>query len=191
MRILNPRNLNLNLNRQISTTFFPKSHSLSVASTLKSPRFKSLSSNPFNNAIFRPSPFSNPSQLGFFLSLSSPNSQSHPNHGAFFHWHRASAPLAGVPARGKSKSEVAAVILGWLGATPKHLRRYAELYTSRGMDAITFVVPVRDVLCFDLGRKVENRIQELANELVSWLSKAEGRQRGLIFHTFSNTGWLV
>ncbi|XP_010679748.2 uncharacterized protein LOC104895047 [Beta vulgaris subsp. vulgaris] len=198
MRILNPSNrtLNIYLNPQIRTIFFPKSHSLSptVTVTRKFPCYKSLSSNSFNNSIFRPSSFPNSSKLGFFLSLSSSNPKfhsknvnSHPCNGSFYHWHKSPAKVAGVPVGGKC--EVAAVVLGWLGATPKHLRRYAELYTSKGIDAITFVVPVKDVLWFDLGRKVENRIQELVNELVSWLSKAEGRC--LIFHTFSNTGWLV
>ncbi|KNA15139.1 hypothetical protein SOVF_100920 [Spinacia oleracea] len=201
MRILNPNHLNLNFNRQLSPKFFPNSHSLSLIPTLKSRYCISLSSNSFNNATSRPFSFPNSSQLGFLLSLSS-NTQfhsnnlnhpkSHPDNSRFFNWHKASAPLAGAPAT-VGKPEVAAGVLGWLGATPKHLRRYAELYTSRGIDAITFVVPVRDVLWFDLGRKVENRIQELTNEIVSWLSKAEGGggKRCLIFHTFSNTGWLV
>ncbi|KAL2902074.1 Transmembrane protein 53 [Bienertia sinuspersici] len=199
MRILNPRNFNFTLNHQISPRFFPKSHSLTLTltPTLKSPSIKSFSSNSFNsNSIFRPTSFTNSSQLGFFFSLSSSNSQFHflnlnhrHNHGQFYHWHRASPSLDGVSVAGKR--EVVAVILGWLGATPKHLRRYAEMYNSRGIDAVTFVVPVRDVLWLDLGRKVENRIQQLANELVSWLSKAENGERCLIFHTFSNTGWLV
>ncbi|XP_068642325.1 uncharacterized protein [Aristolochia californica] len=56
------------------------------------------------------------------------------------------------------------VLLGWLGAETKHLRR-----------------------------GVERRIAELAEELISWLSEKEkdGRERGLLFHTFSNTGWLA
>ncbi|KAD4888448.1 hypothetical protein E3N88_20521 [Mikania micrantha] len=62
-----------------------------------------------------------------------------------------------------------------------------------GMNAVTFAASVNDVLGFDLGRKMEARVAALTDELVSWLEKKEndGRERFLIFHTFSNTGWLA
>ncbi|KAL8231084.1 hypothetical protein R6Q57_000862 [Mikania cordata] len=88
---------------------------------------------------------------------------------------------------------VTVVVLGWLGSKQKHLRRYAEMYNMFGMNAVTFAASVNDVLGFDLGRKMEARVAALTDELVSWLEKKEndGRERFLIFHTFSNTGWLA
>lgn len=83
------------------------------------------------------------------------------------------------------------MMLGWLGAKPKHLRRYVEFYNAKGIHAVTFVASVMDALSFDLGKKLEERMLELANELAAWLSDQTGRDRFLVFHTFSNTGWLA
>ncbi|KAK9749639.1 hypothetical protein RND81_02G140200 [Saponaria officinalis] len=198
----------LNLSRQSITTtalFSPKINSSRSKPYIISPvllRTKSLSPSisASYDAVF-PIPNFSKLGLGFFLSLSSnPNSQlppsqtpnSHPSDAKFFTWHRPTPPeSAGGGASGGGRSNVVAVVLGWLGATEKHLRRYAEMYTSRGIDAVTFVVPVKDAMRADLGRTVENRIETLANEIVSWLSNDGGRDKSLIFHTFSTTGWLV
>ncbi|KAL9679007.1 hypothetical protein QQ045_016860 [Rhodiola kirilowii] len=151
------------------------------------------------------SPVSNP--LTFLLSLSISYTHLHFHNSinqhdgpiesekdehSVFTWNRAAegdfeGRVNGLASRNRV---VTVVLLGWLGAEPKHLRKYAELYNSQGIHAVNFVVPVSEVLCFDLGRRVERRITELANELAFWVSESDG-DRCLIFHTFSNTGWLV
>ena len=89
--------------------------------------------------------------------------------------------------------DVTVVVLGWLGSKQKHLRRYAEMYNVVGANAVTFAVSVDNVVGFDFGRKLERRVEELCREVVEWVEKKEedGRDRVVMFHTFSNTGWLA
>ncbi|KAK8970287.1 hypothetical protein KSP40_PGU004196 [Platanthera guangdongensis] len=95
---------------------------------------------------------------------------------------------------GEGKGAISMVVLlGWLGAEEKHLNRYANIYTACGLRSVRFVVSPWELLRLDLGRKLEAKIARLAEELTEWCleSEKDGRKRHLLFHTFSNTGWLV
>ncbi|GAB2231820.1 hypothetical protein Droror1_Dr00010835 [Drosera rotundifolia] len=113
------------------------------------------------------------------------------NSGGLISWYRGGD--RGDAALAKRECEVTVVLLGWLGADPRHMRKYAELYTSRGFGVATFAVSVSNVLWFDMGSRMGERVGQFVNQLVSWLSegKKDGPERCLVFHTFSNTGWLV
>lgn len=87
------------------------------------------------------------------------------------------------------KSRTVVVLLGWLGAKQKHLKRYAEWYTSRGYHVITFTFPMAEILSYQVGGKAEQNIELLVHHLADWLEEEHGKN--LIFHTFSNTGWLT
>ncbi|KAI3941671.1 hypothetical protein MKX01_018261 [Papaver californicum] len=88
-----------------------------------------------------------------------------------------------------AKSRTVVVLLGWLGAKQKHLKRYADWYTSRGFHAITFTFPMAEILNYQVVGKSEENIELLVNHLADWLEEEEGKN--LVFHTFSNTGWLT
>lgn len=94
---------------------------------------------------------------------------------------------------GNAAANWTVVILGWLGAEEKHLKRYAEMYGAKGFRSVRFVVPVKETVGFDLGRNVDERIEGLAREVARWCEEGErdGKERNLVFHTFSNAGWLV
>lgn len=88
-----------------------------------------------------------------------------------------------------AKSRTVVVLLGWLGAKQRHLKRYADWYTSRGFHAITFTFPMSELLRYQVGGKVEQDVELLVDHLADWLEEEHGKN--LVFHTFSNTGWLT
>ena len=96
----------------------------------------------------------------------------------------------------RKKPALTVVLLGWLGAQQKHLKKYADWYNARGIHAVTFVLPMTDILSFQPRGKAEEHVDALAHHLALWLcdqgehASMEGEKQ-LMFHTFSNTGWLT
>ncbi|KAH7850718.1 hypothetical protein Vadar_001989 [Vaccinium darrowii] len=206
VRILNPSLLNRHLSTSVLLKY-PRRHKVPYKRFPHSPptRVVALSANPHFPSPFHSSSLPPPSSIshpnsspsGFFQSLSTNNFSPFVADSAVqksFEWNLALNANGGeVGVVGSKGPLVTVVLLGWLGANPKHLKRYVELYNARGIHALIFVASVTDVLSIDLGRKLEKRVSALASELGSWLDETEkdGRQRLLLFHTFSNTGWLA
>lgn len=97
--------------------------------------------------------------------------------------------VSGASGCSSAKFRTVVVLLGWLGAKQKHLKKYADWYTSRGFHVITFTLPMSEILKYQPGGKVEEHINSLVRHLADWLEEEHGKN--LVFHTFSNTGWLT
>jgi len=102
-----------------------------------------------------------------------------------YRWH---LPDPRVCAEFPDKSQTVVVLLGWLGSRQKHLKRYADWYTSRGFHVVTFTLPMSDIVSYNLGGKAEKNVEMLSEHLADWVREESGKK--IIFHTFSNTGWL-
>lgn len=102
-----------------------------------------------------------------------------------YRWH---LPDPRVYADFPDKSQTVVVLLGWLGSRQKHLKRYADWYTSRGFHVVTFTLPMSDILSYNLGGKAEKNVEMLSEHIADWVREESGKK--IIFHTFSNTGWL-
>ncbi|THU47905.1 hypothetical protein C4D60_Mb09t20590 [Musa balbisiana] len=109
-----------------------------------------------------------------------------------YRWHLPDPKAYGVTESNgcsKAKSQTVVILLGWLGAKQKHLKKYADWYTSRGFHVVSFTLPLSDIVSYKVGGKVEQNVELLAEHLVDWVSEESGKS--LVFHTFSNTGWLI
>ncbi|PKA54971.1 hypothetical protein AXF42_Ash003607 [Apostasia shenzhenica] len=109
-----------------------------------------------------------------------------------YRWHLPDPSASGMLGKSNSsleKSQTVVVLLGWLGAKQKHLKRYAEWYTSRGFHAVTFTFPMSEIVSYKAGGKAEKDLELLADHLADWVAEETGKN--LVFHTFSNTGWLT
>ncbi|XP_021741184.1 uncharacterized protein LOC110707482, partial [Chenopodium quinoa] len=53
----------------------------------------------------------------------------------------------------------------------------------------TFTFPMSEVLSYQVGGKAKQDVELLVNHLTDWLEEEHGKN--LVFHTFSNTGWLT
>ncbi|KAK2657167.1 hypothetical protein Ddye_010219 [Dipteronia dyeriana] len=187
----------LNINRHILTT------STTTTCSLKFLRRNVIVSIPITSSFSR-TPNHN---LSLLCSYSQPGADHHSTPfgsrpevdlDAVFTWNPAHPTNGEINVNNNGKAETTTVVLiGWLGAKTKQLKSFVRWYNSRGINAITFVVEASELLTYEFRRSLDNRMSLLADELVSWVTTTEededGRrqQRCLVFHTFSNTGWLV
>lgn len=110
-----------------------------------------------------------------------------------YKWHlpeTSALDLSGSSSCASEKNRTVVVLLGWLGSKQKHLKKYADWYTSRGYHVITFTLPMNEIMSYKVGGKAEKNVESLVNHLADWLDE-EQQQKNLVFHTFSNTGWLT
>ncbi|MBA0766194.1 hypothetical protein Gotri_015259, partial [Gossypium trilobum] len=97
---------------------------------------------------------------------------------ALYRWHLPEPTafnISGTSDCSSVKSRTVVVLLGWLGSKQKHLKGYAEWYTSRGYHVITFTLPMVDILSYQAGGKAEQNVDMLVNHLADWLEEEHGK----------------
>ncbi|THU60224.1 hypothetical protein C4D60_Mb07t10390 [Musa balbisiana] len=111
--------------------------------------------NPKRNDDFPPAIASSPSDVMYRWHLPDPNASG----------------VAGTDHCSRAKSQTVVILLGWLGAKQRHLKKYADWYTSRGFHVVTFTFPLANVMSYKVGGKVE---QDFRKQDPSVIGKIKG-----------------
>eukprot|EP00241_Pyramimonas_parkeae_P012342 CAMPEP_0114230742 /NCGR_PEP_ID=MMETSP0058-20121206/3639_1 /TAXON_ID=36894 /ORGANISM="Pyramimonas parkeae, CCMP726" /LENGTH=300 /DNA_ID=CAMNT_0001341977 /DNA_START=211 /DNA_END=1113 /DNA_ORIENTATION=- len=98
---------------------------------------------------------------------------------------QASHPTHGIDATKKFEG-VQVVLFGWLGAQPKYLDKYVELWESRGAVAIPYIPPLTATL---IPAQADRSVREFA-QLVEKRRAQHPPPRKVVYHVFSNGGFL-
>jgi hypothetical protein len=85
-----------------------------------------------------------------------------------YRWHLPD-PAACSDDSSDDRSQTVVVLLGWLGSRQKHLKRYADWYTSRGFQVVTFTLPMSDIVSYNVGGKAERNVEMLSEHLADWV----------------------
>ncbi|GMH10894.1 hypothetical protein Nepgr_012735 [Nepenthes gracilis] len=149
--------------------------------------YSSVASSPVMRSLYHSAELSKgPKPKAYSYNISTSSSES------LYRWHLPepnTIDVAGNSDCSSAKSRTVVVLLGWLGAKQKHLNKYAEWYASKGFHAITFTFPMSEILSYQIAGKAEQDVALLVNHLEDWLEEEHGKN--IVFHTFSNTGWLT
>lgn len=160
---------------------------ISSSADFKFSSSSSIASPPALLDLYHYAKLANPSKRHEFCPQT-----SYPSSDALYQWHLPDPNADGMSENSNcssAKSQTVVVLLGWLGAKQNHLKRYAKWYTSRGFHAVTFTFPMSEIVSYKAGGKAEIDVEMLANHLADWVAEESGKN--LVFHTFSNTGWLT
>nr|XP_039261732.1 transmembrane protein 53-like [Styela clava] len=80
-------------------------------------------------------------------------------------------------------------LLGWAGASDKHLAKYSAIYEQEGYVTLRYIAP-EDVI-FLLSKDTINTAKDTSNKLVQLLDDYDLRENPVLIHCFSNGGAVV
>ncbi|XP_028667097.1 transmembrane protein 53 [Erpetoichthys calabaricus] len=87
------------------------------------------------------------------------------------------------------RKEPVVILLGWAGCKDKHLAKYSSLYNKQGCIAIRYTAPSKAVFLYEpFGSK---QLLSIAGKLLDLLLDYEVQENPLLFHVFSNGGFML
>ncbi|XP_041133854.1 transmembrane protein 53 [Polyodon spathula] len=96
-------------------------------------------------------------------------------HLAESHWHGQKEPVV--------------ILLGWAGCKDKHLAKYSYIYNEQGCITIRYTAPWKAVFFSEaFGSK---KLLEIARKLLDLLYDYEVESHPILFHVFSNGGFML
>ncbi|XP_028833733.1 transmembrane protein 53 [Denticeps clupeoides] len=91
------------------------------------------------------------------------------------HWHGVKEPVV--------------ILLGWAGCKDKHLSKYSNMYNEQGCVTICYIAPLKTVFISEsFGYK---ELRRTASRLLEILYDYEVENRPVLFHVFSNGGFML